>query len=137
MMRTEKGHHRNDMELTTEDGSHVFRVFMRINERLPENFSIGLIYLPKDERGEIHLLRYNGPHGEFVRLGVAESHHVVHHVHRARKENLDAGKSAEKGAEPTEQFSDYNEALRIFLAEVGVTNAGEHFADLEPGLFGS
>ena len=34
-----------------------FQVFMRRSDEFPENFSIGLIYQPNDERGEIVLMR--------------------------------------------------------------------------------
>jgi hypothetical protein len=37
-----------------------FRAFLRRSEDLPENFSIGLVFLPKDGTGEVPLLRCNG-----------------------------------------------------------------------------
>ena len=50
------GHWRNDMELQSDDGEYNFSVFMRKNEDFEENFSIGLIYNPRDVRGDIPLL---------------------------------------------------------------------------------
>ena len=59
------GHRRNDMRLRSKEGELDFTIFMRINDAFPENFSIGLVHSPKDERGTIILLRFNGPHGGF------------------------------------------------------------------------
>lgn len=52
-MKLDRGHFRNDMRLKSTDGNLEFRVFMRRNEDLPENFSIGLAFVPKDGTGEI------------------------------------------------------------------------------------
>ena len=38
---------------------------MRRSEDLPENFSVGLVFLPGDGTGEVTLLRCNGPHGAY------------------------------------------------------------------------
>ena len=64
-MKLDRGHFRNDMRLKSTDDKLEFRVFMRRNEDLPENFSIGLAFLAKDGSGEVVLLRCNGPHGGY------------------------------------------------------------------------
>jgi len=46
-MRVERGHLKKDMKLHSVDSKHKFSVFMRMNERFNENFSIGLIYIPQ------------------------------------------------------------------------------------------
>ncbi len=61
-MRVDRGSRRNDLRLRTKDGQAAFHVFIRQNEKFPENFSIGLDYLPQDG-GRVPLLRCNGPHG--------------------------------------------------------------------------
>lgn len=68
-MKSERGSLRNDMQLESLDGKFGFAVFMRINERFPENFSVGLNVVPKNEPGSFCVLRYNGPHGEHVNSG--------------------------------------------------------------------
>jgi hypothetical protein len=50
-MKLDRGHFRNDMWLKSVDGTSGFRAFMRRSEGLPENFSIGLVRLPKDGGG--------------------------------------------------------------------------------------
>lgn len=62
-IRLDRGHQRNDFRLTDGDGKLHFRAFLRRNEDFPENFSIGLVFLPGDVSGELPLLRCNGPHG--------------------------------------------------------------------------
>ncbi|MEK7407577.1 MAG: hypothetical protein AAB225_21065 [Acidobacteriota bacterium] len=62
-MRPDRGHLRSDMRLKSVEGDREFRVFLRRREELPENFSIGLVYVPKDGTGEVTLLQCNGPHG--------------------------------------------------------------------------
>lgn len=74
-MRLERGSLRNDLGLHSVDGDLSFAVFMRINETFRENFSIGLTHSPSDEPGELCLLRFNGPHGEF--LGAPDTPHFV------------------------------------------------------------
>ena len=48
-MSLSDGHWRNGMKLQSDDGEHDFIVFMRKNEDFEENFSIGLICLPKHD----------------------------------------------------------------------------------------
>ncbi len=64
-LKPDRGHFRNDMRLKSADGGREFRAFIRRSEDLPENFSIGMAFLPRDGTGEIVLLRCNGPHGGY------------------------------------------------------------------------
>ncbi len=49
--------------LESTDGTYSFSGFISKNLTFQENFSIGLVYQPKDEKGTIVILRVNGPHG--------------------------------------------------------------------------
>ena len=128
-MRSERGSSRNNMTLRSVDGGLEFTVFMRINEDFHENFSIGLNYSPRDERGTLALLRCNGPHGNFAGGQAAPQSHFRYHVHRAKVENIEAGLRAERGAELTEGYGSYKEALTFFLKEANVLNAAEYFPE--------
>ena len=44
---------RNEMTLRSADKKPEFRVFLRQAEEFLENFSIGLVYLPHEEPGEL------------------------------------------------------------------------------------
>ncbi len=121
-MVLEGGHRRNDMELTSEDGQLRFTCFMRINEDFNENFTIGLEYHPKEERGSICLLRYNGPHGDFNKTQ-SPGPHFQYHIHEAKSEYIEAGLRAESYGQVTDAYASYQEALGYFLRFINVTNA--------------
>jgi hypothetical protein len=128
-MRLDRGSRRNSMRLVATRDKEVleFEVFMRINDRFPENFSIGLRFTPRDGRANIVLLRCNGPHGEFAsRLGQPATHFQFH-VHPARASNIEAGARAEKDGEPTDAYGSYSQALHHFLRAVHVINASQYF----------
>jgi len=123
-MRSEQGSKKNDMWLRSADGEHEFTVFMRVSEAFPEDFSIGLVYLPKDEPGSIILLRCNGPHGELEGTFDISHPHFRCHVHRAKAENIAAGSRPEKGGEPTDSFASFEQALPFFLKLINLSEAG-------------
>lgn len=135
-MKADRGSLRNDMQLETIDGAIGFWVFMRINERFPENFSIGLNVIPKDEPGSFCVLRYNGPHGEHVNAGFEEEHpHYGYHIHQAKADFMDSGLLSEKYAEITESYASYEEALFNFLKTTNIQNADEYFDFRQRSLF--
>jgi hypothetical protein len=134
-MKLERGSWRNDMRLRSVDGDHDFRVFMRKSEEFPENFSIGLAYLPKDGNGEIVLLRCNGPHGEFNATLDASHPHYSFHVHQATEETIASGERPESHAESCAEFASYEEALQYFIRTVNIDDAAEYFPDLAQGHF--
>ncbi|MBI5526713.1 MAG: hypothetical protein HY897_10310 [Deltaproteobacteria bacterium] len=104
-----------------------FHVFMRINEKFQENFSIGLEYVPSDEPGNIVLLRFNGPHGEHVLY----PHHAHYHIHEAKVDAIAAGLKPERYAVVTTDYASYPEALAAFLRRINLGDADRHF----PGVF--
>ena len=110
-MSLSDGHWRNGMKLQSENGEHDFIVFMRKNEDFEENFSIGLICLPKHVKGDILLFRCNGPHGPHISF----DHHDRHHIHIANE---------------TEEYASYWDALGYFLRECNIMGAEKHFPDV-------
>ena len=136
-MRAERGHQRKDMTLRSLDGEWRFSVFMRVNERFPENFSVGLIYDPRDEAGDLTLLRCNGPHGEHDPLATTGDYrnspmedpqpHFGYHIHRARADVINAGLAPLKFAELTEAYASFPEALHHFLRLINIVAAEAYF----------
>ncbi len=126
-LRTDRGFLRNDMALQSEDEKRKFHVFIRINEKFPENFSIGLEYIQSDEPGSIVLLRYNGPHGEHILY----PHHVHYHIHEAKADAIAVGMKPERHAEITKEYTSCQEALSAFLRRINMDEADKHF----PGVF--
>lgn len=133
-MKAERGSLRNDMELESLDGTMGFSVFMRINEGFPENFSIGLNFVPRDEPGSFCLLRYNGPHGEHVNMPLEDEHpHFGYHIHKAKAEFIDEGMLPEKYAEITKTYASYEEALYHFLKTTNIQDVEQYFINLGQG----
>lgn len=129
-MRVEQGTRRNGMKLLSADGERAYTVFMRVNDAFPENFSIGLVFLPKDEARTYVLLRYNGPHGA-VRLDLHEPvYHAVPHKHKATNESISSGRRPECNVELTQSYVSYEEALAAFVRDVNITNIEQFMPDL-------
>lgn len=127
-MRTDGQMLRNEMEFESLDGKHAFRAFMRQSRQFPENFSIGLDYLPKDEPGSFCLLRCNGMHGGHK----VHPHHLNCHIHRSKAEDANAGLRVERLVEPTGEYAAFRDARRYFLLAVNVQAAdlSQYFPDL-------
>jgi len=116
---------RNDMTLKSEDGAHLFRVYMRKNMRFEENYSIGLMYSAPGHKGEIRLFACNGPHGPHINF----PHHTTPHVHQADPVKLAAGLRGDREAEPTDQYFSFDEALVYFFKRCKIKDAG-HYIDM-------
>lgn len=129
----EEGHHRRcQLELRSDhqDGTH-FVVFIRQNTQYSENFSIGLrCRVGTTSLGMVTLIRYNGPHGE-TSLS-ADGHYAVPHVHRLTSAELALGSAQprERERERTTRYGIFEEAVSVFLGDIGVTNSLEFFPAL-------
>jgi hypothetical protein len=117
------------MRLQEKAGTRDFSVFMRMHDEFNENFSIGLKHDPRDGSGEVILLRWNGPHGEYNNRFDASHPHAEYHVHRASEAAIRAGLRPESRAERTQAFASYREALVYFLNETNVVDAADYFPD--------
>lgn len=123
---SEGAHLRLDAKLVSTDGTEcAFSVFVRKSIHFPENFSVGLIHNSKDGRGDITLMRCNGPHGVYnAGSGQTSAHPHFHtHIHRATEAALEAGERAEKNAETSTAFATAEEAVCYFMSEVNVNAA--------------
>lgn len=95
--RREDRFERTDYEATGEDGRSVFRIYLRRNLEIPEDFSCGIRWMmPSGET--LTLARYNGSshvHGE-IRYEC--------HIHRATEDAIRRGWKPEKEARRTERY---------------------------------
>lgn len=130
-MRLELGSYRNEASLESLDGQLSFRVFFRQNAKFPENFTVGLDFLPRDEPGSICLLRCNGPHGPHLLW----PHHTHFHIHKVKAGNVNEGRKSEAFAEVTASYASFEEAIRHFGTLCGITDWHLHFQDLQQLLF--
>jgi len=117
--------------IESSDSQHSFRVFFRQNAKFPENFTVGLDFLPRDEPGSICLLRCNGPHGPHLLW----PHHTYFHIHKVTAENVNEGRKSEAFAEVTASYASFEEAIRHFGTLCGITDWHLHFQDLQQLLF--
>jgi len=133
-MKTEGGHRRNDMEVRSKDGKIRFTVFMRVNGRLPENFSIGLTYHPTDDATSVCLLRCNGRHGRHKNPTGDQSQLDGYHIHCATEEAMTAEVYPESHAELTTEYASYQQALAHFMKIANIGGAEKHFPEIGQGL---
>lgn len=127
-MRQDGKMKRNEMTLKSSTSKDEFRVFLRQSDDFPENFSIGLVYIPGEEPGEFILLRYNGQHGGTK----VHPHHALFHSHRMSAEDLSNGIKEPKVIEPA-KYASFAEALRAFCQNIGLSNADSYFPGLNQG----
>ena len=118
-----RGHWRNDMKLQEQGGDNIFSAFMRKNADFEENFSIGLIHQPRGVKGEIVLIRLNGPHGPHFLF----DHHDRYHIHIADGENMEAGLKEERKAFITDEYASFPEALAYFIKRCRILNTEDYF----------
>jgi hypothetical protein len=114
--KLEKGTWRMGCELEDINKKYFFTAFGRYNEMFNENFSFGLIYCPKDERGQYEMIRCNGPHGEHRQF----PHHIKYHIHKATEQSIAAGLKEDGTIELTDGYTNHQEALRFFLQYINV-----------------
>jgi hypothetical protein len=127
-MRLDRGHFRNEMRLRSSDGNSQFRCFMRQSEDLPENFSIGWVFTPRDGTGDITLLRCNGPHGGYNYNCDPDHPHWGYHVHRASASMIEADLRPEREATQNKEFASFVEARQYFWKAANIDTAGTCFA---------
>jgi hypothetical protein len=132
--REDRGHMKKNFTIQSDDGQYNFRGFIRYNIRFPENFSIGLDYDPKEEKGTICLLRCNGDHGE----NNVFPHHATFHIHRASAFTINEGLKPESNIEQTTAYSGLEEAIQYFINLINIDNSQseKYFPPKQLTLFG-
>jgi len=131
--REERGYMKKNFTLQSVDGQFNFKGFIRYNTRFPENFSIGLDYNPREEKGTVCLIRCNRNHGE----NVVFPYHASCHIHRATALTLNEGLKPESHIEQTTEYSRLDEAIQYFIRVVLLdkTQAEKYFPPKQLTLF--
>lgn len=111
--------------LESEDGHHSFSGFISKNLTFQENYSIGLVYNPKEEKGKIVLVRVNGPHGQNENA----PHHDGSHVHLSTAERINAGLKPEGVIETDVPYSTIEDAIQHYIKRINIIPADrrKHF----------
>lgn len=90
--------------------------FIHQNTFFLENFSIGLVYKPKEEKGSIVLLRCNGMHGGTIQ----NPHHARCHINTVQADSLNKGSRVENHIEITSQYSTFDMAIQFYINKIGL-----------------
>lgn len=114
--KEERGHLKKSFTFQSQDGRYSFVGFIRCNLKFNENFSVGLDYNPREERGTICLLRCNGSHGETRMF----PHHSNFHIHRATAESINSGLKPESNIQETSEYASLEEAVQFYLKTINV-----------------
>lgn len=114
-----RGSNKTKFLLDSVDGLYSFSGFISKNLTFQENYSIGLIYNPKEEKGKIVLLRVNGPHGPNENA----SHHDGPHIHLPTAARINAGLKPEGLIETNVTYSTVEDAIQYYIKRVNIISA--------------
>jgi hypothetical protein len=131
--KQEDKHLRKDFTLQSKEGDLQFGVFIRRHIEYQENFSIGLVYYPADDKSMI-LFRCNGNHGEVVEDPLRPSDHFDYHTHTITSDDIQKGIREPSFSGVTKDYASYEEAFVYFIKRANIQNADKYF-DLSPKLF--
>ena len=128
-----RGHMKMNFTMSSLDGTLSFRAFIRFNIKFPENFSIGLDYNPREEKGTICLLRCNGTHGENQQI----PHHQSFHIHKANSDTINAGAKPESNIEIVNDYASLEQAIHYFIKYINLKQEDQnnYFPEKQIGLF--
>ncbi len=120
-----RGSDKIKFSLESIDKNHSFIGFISKNQTFQENFSIGLVYNPKDEKGKIVLLRVNGPHGPNESI----PHHNGPHVHIATADRINSGLKPEGSIEVNVPYVSIEDAIQYYVRRINIDTSDslKHF----------
>ncbi len=114
-MRAKTGHKERELDLKCEKGNE-FRLILRQNAINSLDFSIILAYrLPKSNQ-LFRLRRYNGKSHEHTNI-IEGQKFCSFHIHYATFRYQEGGSNEDGYAEPTDRFSEFNQALSCMLKD--------------------
>lgn len=116
-LKPDRGNLKSNFTMKSKDGKFSFYGFIRRNIKFQENFSVGLIYNPREERGTVELIRCNGPHGE----NNVYPHHINSHIHRASAERINTGLKPDGEIEMTNEYTTLDEGIQYYLKLINLT----------------
>lgn len=111
-----RGSYKTVFGMVSTDGLYNFSGFISKNTFFQENFSIGLVYVPKEEKGKICLLRCNGLHGEVF----GTPHHSFFHIHTVIAEDINNGIKVERNIQKTEEYSTLEDAIQFYVKHINI-----------------
>lgn len=114
---------RNNFTAQSTELDENFSVFLRQNAILSEDYSIGLIWLSKND-GNIIIFRCNGPHGGNISI----KEHFVTHTHMLNVTDAINDIFHENITQPTTQYTTFEDAIQYFCTYCGIEDASNYFS---------
>lgn len=112
-------------------GEGEFKIFVAQSARMPEDFSIGLMF------DQYLLYRVNGFHGTTIRGFHSAPHHAYPHAHKLTVDDISSG----RGRKPSfiedlrGEYTDLLSALLYFFDKCGIINYRKYFSNGEQLTF--
>ncbi|MEI7728804.1 MAG: hypothetical protein WCO56_04500 [Verrucomicrobiota bacterium] len=113
-------HEKKDYLVQSNDGSERFKLFVRQNKTISEDFSCGLIWLPAGGESLI-LTRYNGSSHEHPNHLEQTKISFACHVHKATERYIQANLKAESFATEAIAYQTCNGALHALVVDCNIS----------------
>jgi hypothetical protein len=112
-------HDKRDYVVESTDGAERFKLFVRQNKTISDDFSCGLQWLPAGGES-LTLIRYNGSSHEHPNKLEETKLNFVCHVHRATKRYLQANLKPEGFAAESTAYQTCNGALHALVVDCNI-----------------
>jgi hypothetical protein len=112
-------HDKREYIVQSSDGSERFRLFVRQNKTIDDDFSCGLQWLPAGSE-ELILARYNGSSHSHPNRIEGNSVDFVCHIHRTTERYIRANRKPDGFAEATLSYQTCNGALHSLMTDCNI-----------------
>lgn len=124
-MLLENRHHKNKLDMISEDQGYTFKMFMRQSDEFVEDFSVGLIWTNPQKyinvSKNIIMLRCQGPHDGKQEMGF-DIHHDFH-THEISPLDIEEKRFIKPSTRvSTKSFRSFEQALCYFIGKCGIIN---------------
>ena len=119
------GYTKKEFKMKSTDGLYDFKGFINHNDKFPEDFSCGLVYNPKEEKGKFCIIRVNGLHGGNKHI----PHHSHCHEHRTDAEDINNGIKAERHIEEVKSYTTCEQGVQYYVKRINIVepDRSKHF----------
>ncbi len=113
-------HDKREYQVESRDGEERFRLFVRQNKTVPDDFSCGLQWLPGGDENLI-LVRYNGSSHSHPNHLEGDRLEDVCHIHLATERYVQANLKPEGFAKKAETYRTCDGALHQLVCDCNIT----------------
>lgn len=131
-LRAKRGHSERELDLTGKNGDE-FRLVLRQSLINPLDFSVILMFKPKESTRRFRLVRYNGKSHAHTNPIENESFYGFH-IHRATERYQELGGREDTYAELTDAYENFDGALACMFRDCGFPASMEIQMNLFEGV---